>query len=82
MALAVRRIVEAILRDEQSILTVSSLLEGEYGLERLCLSLPCVLGGRGVERLLPIHLSPEEEGQLRASAEAIQQAIQGLDMAL
>lgn len=82
VALAVRRIVEAILRDEQSILTVSSLLEGEYGLQGLCLSLPCVLGGRGVERLLPIHLSPEEEGQLRASAAAIQQAIRGLDMAL
>ena len=77
VALAVRRIVEAILRDEQSILTVSSPLEGEYGLHDLCLSLPCVLGGRGVEQLLPIHLDQEELEQLRASAVAIREAIHG-----
>jgi hypothetical protein len=50
VALAVRRIVEAILRDESSILTVSSLLEGEYGMEHLCLSLPCVVSGQGVDQ--------------------------------
>ena len=75
MALAVRRIVEAILRDEQSILTVSSLLTGQYGLKDVCLSLPCIVGVTGVEQVLPIHLSEEEMTQLRASADAISQAI-------
>ncbi len=75
VALAVRRICEAILRDEKSILTVSSPLEGEYGLRELCLSLPCVVGGGGAEQLLPIRLNAEETEQLRASAEAIRLSI-------
>lgn len=75
VAVAVRRIVEAILRDEQSILTVSSLLTGQYGLYDVCLSLPCIMGVTGVEQTLPIHLSAEELKQLQASAEAIKAAI-------
>ena len=76
VALAVRRIVEAILRDEQSILTVSSLLTGQYGLYDVCLSLPCIVGVNGLEQVLPIHLDEEEMIQLRASAQAISDAIQ------
>ena len=79
VALAVRRIVEAILRDEQSILTVSSLLTGQYGLDGVCLSLPCIVGVNGVEQVLPIHLSDEEMAQLRISADAIRAAIRLMD---
>ena len=79
VALAVRRIVEAILRDEQSILTVSSLLTGQYGLDGVCLSLPCIVGVNGVEQVLPIHLSDEEMAQLRTSADAIHAAIRLMD---
>ena len=79
VALAVRRIVEAILRDEQSILTVSSLLTGQYGLDGVCLSLPCIVGVNGVEQVLPIHLSDEEMVQLRTSADAIRAAIRLMD---
>lgn len=79
VALAVRRIVEAILRDEQSILTVSSLLTGQYGLDGVCLSLPCIVGVNGVEQVLPIHLSDEEMTQLRTSADAIRAAIRLMD---
>ena len=75
VALAVRRIVEAILRDEQSILTVSSVLDGQYGLTDVCLSLPCIVGITGVEQTLPIHLDEDEERLLKASAEAIQEGI-------
>ena len=75
VALAVRRIVEAILRDEQSILTVSSLLTGQYGLYDVCLSLPCIVGVSGVQQTLPIHLNDEEMTQLHASADAIRSAI-------
>ena len=79
VALAVRRIVEAILRNEQSILTVSSLLTGQYGLDGVCLSLPCIVGVNGVEQVLPIHLSDEEMAQLRTSADAIRAAIRLMD---
>ena len=74
--MARRRRVEAILRDEQSILTVSSLLTGQYGLYDVCLSLPCIVGVNGVAQTLPIHLSDEEMTQLHASADAIRSAIQ------
>lgn len=75
VALAVRRIVEAILRDERSILTVSSLLTGQYGLEGVCLSLPCIVGAQGVDRVLPVALDAEETRLLRRSAEIIAKII-------
>lgn len=71
IAMAVRRITQAILRDEHAILTVSSLLSGQYGIHDVCLSLPCVVGRRGVERVIPIKLSQEEQMQLKRSAEEI-----------
>lgn len=74
VALAVRRIVEAILRDEHSILTVSSLLMGQYGIEDVCLSLPSVVSAQGVEQIVPITLSDEEMRLLKHSALAIRRA--------
>ena len=71
IAVAVRRIAQAVLRDERSILTVSSLLTGEYGLEGICLSLPCVLGRAGVLRRIAVKLAPEELAALHASARAV-----------
>ncbi len=70
IALAVRRIAEAILRDEHSILTVSTLAQGQYGLHNLCLSLPVVLGARGVERVLEPGLDRAERDRLMAVAKA------------
>ncbi len=71
VAVAVRRICEAILRDEHSILTVSSLLAGEYGVDGVCLSLPAVVGRRGVERVIPLKLAPDEELLLRHCADVV-----------
>lgn len=68
VALAVRRIVEAILRDEHSILTVSSLLTGQYGLNDLCLSVPSIVGRQGVERAQQLVLSDDELDALKGSA--------------
>ncbi|HML49355.1 MAG TPA: L-lactate dehydrogenase [Clostridia bacterium] len=81
VALAVRRICEAILRDEQAILTVSSVLDGQYGLSGLALSLPVVLGRQGVREVLPIHLDAEEMEKLNLSAAAIRTAVEqtGID---
>lgn len=68
VAMAVRRICEVITRDEKSILPVSSLLHGEYGIENVALSMPCVVGAGGVETFIPIELSEQEEAALCASA--------------
>lgn len=73
VAVAVRRIAEAVLRDERSVLTVSTPLNGEYGLTGVALSLPSVVGRRGVERVLPLRLTPAEQEALRQSAQAVRQ---------
>ena len=69
IGLAVRRIAEAIVRDEHSVLPVSTLVAGHYGISDLCLGLPCVIGSTGVQHVLDIPLNDEESTQLRASAQ-------------
>ncbi len=73
IGLALVQIVESIIRDEYSVLTVSTLLKGEYGLEDLYLSLPCVVNRQGIERKIRLELSPEEEKALKHSAETLKQ---------
>ena len=69
--MSVKRICEAIIRDEKSILPVSSMLHGEYGIEGVTLSMPAVVGKNGIEKLVPIRLSEEEQGQLKVSADTL-----------
>ena len=64
IAAGVNRIVEAITQDENSVLTVSSLLRGEYGLGDICLSLPSVVNRSGIARMLELPL--DQERHLRA----------------
>jgi L-lactate dehydrogenase len=71
VSLAVSRIIEAVLRDEQSVLTVSTFVEGMYGLTGICLSVPCIVGARGVERIIETPLSDKETENLKASARII-----------
>ena len=72
IGLSLVRIAEAILRDERSILTVSSLLDGEYGIRDVCLSVPCVVGDDGVKMTICAELSAKELEALRASAKVIE----------
>ncbi|MBC8532276.1 L-lactate dehydrogenase [Gehongia tenuis] len=78
VALAVRRIVEAILRDEKAILTVSGPVKGIFGMPNVCLSLPAVVGGEGIERFVPVDLAKDELEALCRSAEAIDKVIKSL----
>lgn len=71
VGLAMTRIAGAILRNERSILTVSIRLTGEYGVHGVSLSVPCVVGRNGVERILVADLPPEEQAALQASAERL-----------
>ena len=75
VAVCVARIVEAVLLDQRSVLTVSTLMRGEFGLEDVCLSLPCVVGRKGVLYRISPSLSEEEEAELRTSAAALREAI-------
>ncbi len=74
IGLSLTRISTAILRNENSVLTVSVLLEGEYDIEGVCLSVPCLVGEIGVERIITAPLSDEESKSLKASAETIKEA--------
>lgn len=73
IAMAIKRICEAIIRDEKSILPVSSLVNGLYGLEDVVLSVPAILGRDGVEHQLPIALNEEEQKKLQESARILGQ---------
>ena len=80
IAMSVRRVCEAIVRDEKSILPVSSVQHGSYGIQDVALSLPAVVGKDGVETIVPIALSEEEIAALRASAQTLKDVLdaQGL----
>jgi L-lactate dehydrogenase len=73
IGLALVRIVEAVLRNEHSVLTVSVLLEGEYGLDDVCLSVPCIVGQAGVEKIIEGNLALEELMALQESARVIKE---------
>jgi len=78
IGMALVRIVSAILQDQNSVLTVSTLLDGEYGLRDVCLGVPAVVGQRGVERIVIAPLSAEEQQALERSAETLREQIAGL----
>lgn len=71
IGLALTQIAESILRDEYSVLTVSSLLTGEYGLDDVCVSLPSIVCRQGIQKKILLSLSPEEEEGLRHSANTL-----------
>ena len=75
IALAVRRIVESIIGNENSILTVSSLFEGEYGISDICLSAPTIVGSEGAEKILEIGFSEQQIQGLRHSAAKMKQLV-------
>ena len=75
IGMAVKRICEAIIRDERSILPVSTLMTGQFGLEDVCLSMPAMVGEDGVDTLLPIELDDAELAALKESAETLKAVI-------
>lgn len=74
------RIIEAIVRDENSVLTVSGVVNGRYGLNDVALSLPSVINRQGIVNTLDLPLSNDEEAGLKKSAQIIHDAILSLDL--
>ncbi|MCR5213040.1 MAG: L-lactate dehydrogenase [Eubacterium sp.] len=75
IGMSVRRICEAITRDEESILPVSVALHGDFGIEGVALSMPAIVGKHGVEGLVPIKLSTEELAKLQDSAATLKSVL-------
>jgi L-lactate dehydrogenase len=71
VALALRRITESILRNEHSILTVSTMIEEFQGVKDVYLSLPCILGENGVEKIVSLEMSNAEKEKFLKSAEIV-----------
>lgn len=69
VALAISRIARSILKDENSVLTVSSLMKGNYGIEDISLSLPAIINSKGIEKVLELPLAPREEKAFKESAQ-------------
>jgi len=80
IGLSLTRISGAILRNEHSILTVSLLLQGEYGIDNICLSVPCVVGKTGVERIITAQLSEDEQAALKASAQTLREVLDSINI--
>lgn len=78
IAMAVRRICESIIRNEHSILPISSLICGHYGLEDVCMGVPTVVGRNGAETVLDIPLNGLEQRKLMASADALRKVLDGI----
>ncbi len=79
IAMAVKRICEVIIRDEKSILPVSSMMHGEYGIEDVVLSMPAIVGKHGVETRVPISLDGEETEKLQLSADTLRGIIKEVE---
>ena len=77
-ASAVFEMIEAILKDQRRLLPSIALLEGEYGFSDICLGVPTVLSEKGIENIVELALSDNEQAQLRISADSVEEVKQAL----
>lgn len=75
IAMSVKRICEAIIRDEKSILPISTMMHGEYGIDDVVLSMPCIVGKDGYETKVPITLDQDEVTALHESAATLKKVL-------
>jgi len=66
---------KAYLRDEKRLLACAAYLEGEYGYSDLFIGVPCILGGKGIEKIVDIPLSADEKAMLAKSAKSVQAVV-------
>ncbi len=80
IAMAVKRICEAVLRDEKSVLPVSHYQDGSQGITDVVLSMPALVGAEGIECAVPLELSDAEAAALRRSADTLRSIMDSLDV--
>jgi malate dehydrogenase len=79
---AIVRMVKAVAWDRKEVVPASAFLDGEYGLNDICLGVPLVLGAGGVERVLPLDLDDEEERQFLKGAQTVRDGIAAIKASL
>ncbi|MGH9506274.1 MAG: malate dehydrogenase, partial [Terriglobales bacterium] len=67
--------VEAIIKDKKKIFPCAAYLEGEYGIEGVFVGVPCKLGARGIEDVVQVRLTANEQAELKRSAEAVRSLV-------
>jgi L-lactate dehydrogenase len=80
IGLGLTRIVESIIRDENAILTVSSMLRDYYGVDDICLSVPTIVNRNGVREALKLPLTDEEIMKLQSSASTLKNIVKSLPL--
>jgi len=80
IGLALVRIVESILRDENSVLPVSTLVDSYHDISDVCLSIPVIVNDNGISRILKIGLDESEVKKLQASANVLSSLIRTVDI--
>src|SRR5947207_3070631 len=79
---AVVQMVEAIVHDKKRMLPCAAWLQGEYGLSGMYCGVPCKLGRNGLEKILEVKLSPDEQAALKKSAEAVKETMAAVSLRL
>jgi malate dehydrogenase len=77
---AVATIIEAIIKDKKSVIPVSTLLEGEYGIGDVCIGVPCVIGANGVEKIIELNLDKFEQEIFNKGIKSVKEAINELPL--
>lgn len=80
IGVALVRITKAIFGDERSVLTVSAMLKGEYGESDVFAGIPCIVNGNGIQRVLSLSLTKEEQDHFHASCETLRTSFDGLGL--
>ena len=70
--------VEAIVKNKRRLLPAAAYLEGEYGLRDVYVGVPVLLGASGVEKIIEVELTPDEQAALKRSAAAVEELVQAL----
>jgi malate dehydrogenase len=79
-AAAAAQMVDAIILDKKEILTCATYLEGEYGIKGVVVGVPVKLGRNGIEQIIELRLTPEEEAALKKSAQAVRELIRLMNL--
>lgn len=80
VSVAVCRLCEVLLSAYDSVMTVSTMLHGEYGIEDVCLSVPNIIGPKGAKGKVPVKMTDEEIDKLKASAEVLKSIIKNIKL--
>jgi L-lactate dehydrogenase len=80
VAAGLMRIVQSILRHQNTVLSVSSLIDDYYGISDVCFSLPTVVNRGGIQRVLRLELDEDEGAKLHRSADILRKTIESLDL--